>query len=387
MRIPRLGVVASALTLLACAGAMPGAAPSAAAPVWPAEPVALVDLPGEERPTDVALLAEGAFATTFTLIERDESGRARASGGVRFRGLDGGPGLLADLEPEWDQSADALVLSPDGARIAVVRYDRLDVIPLDGGEVRSLPLRDPPDKGGVRSACTSARQVVWGDGAIAVRCTIGPPLVLLDPETGARTLPLAHSDPDGAEVIVQDLALSPDGRTLAVLGSSHDYVAAPHHWVELRSLADGALVRRLALGGAYEDVALAPDGARIAVSHPYFGLQILDATDGRVLAEDRYTPDKSDRGSGDVLWVGDKLYRVGRRLGVAVHDGTDARVLGNLPAHPTEPENPMPPPADWPAALAARNGTLALTSDGRFLASIERTDYGRAVRIWRLPGG
>jgi hypothetical protein len=39
-----------------------------------------------------------------------------------------------------------------------------------------------------------------------------------------------------------------------------------------------------------------------------------------------------------------------------------------------------------PSALSARNGTLVTSPDGRLLASVERTDFGRAVRIRRLSG-
>lgn len=392
-----LAALAALAAILACGGAgkpapSDDAAPAeaaAAGPVYPAEPVALVDLPGDERPTALALLPDGAFAATYQRLERPEGGPTTSFGGVRFRALDGSAGAHADLGPDENVSADAIASSPDGTRLAVARYDRVDVVPLDGGEVRSYPLHDPDDKSatGLLSRCTSPWQLVWTGGSIAARCAVGVPVVLLDVETGALTRPVPRADPDGATIVLLDLAASPDGRTLAVLGTSDDFTGAPRSWVELRSLPDGALVRRLPLARPYADVALSPDGTRVAVSHPYWGLQVLDAADGTVRAEHAYPPDDGNRGSGDVLWSADghRLYRVGRRLGVTVHDAADARVLGYLPAHPTEPENPMPPPADWPASLAARNGSLALTADERFLASIERSDFGRAVRIWRLP--
>lgn len=393
----RAAVALAAVTsILACAGAGGSAAPAANGgsapedgPVYPAEPVALVDLPEDERPTAVALLPDGAFAASYQRLERPEGGYTTSFGGVRFRALDGSAGVHADLGADENVSADAIALAPDGKRLAVARYDRVDLVPLDGGEIRSYPLHDPEDRSpsGLLARCSSPWQLVWGGGTIAARCAVGVPMVLLDVESGARALPVPRNDPDGATIVLLDLALSPDARTLAVLGTSDDYTGAPRSWVELRSLPDGALVRRLPLAQPYEDVALSPDGRRLAVSHPYWGLQLLDAADGKVLAEHAYAPDDGNRGSGDVLWSGDgeRLYRVGRRRGVTVHDATDARVLGYLPAHPTEPENPMPPPADWPASLAARNGSLALTADERFLASIERSDFGRAVRIWRLP--
>ncbi len=372
-----------ALSLLACAGGTPAPAAEEEVPAWPAEPLALVDLPDEERPTGLALLPGGAFAATVKTLERPEGGFTTEYGGVRFRAVDGGPGPRADLARE-PGTASAVAVSPDGTRIAVARYDRVDLVPLDGGEARSLSLDAPA--GAPLDDCASPWQLVWGGSTIAARCGTGVPVLLLDTETGARTIPLARPGVTEGYVTVTDLALSADARTLVVVGSTDDFSAEPRPWLELRSLPDGALVRTIALDQRYEDAAISPDGTRLAVSHPYFGLQIRDAATGAVLAEHVYDADPGNRGSGDVAWApdGSRLYRVGRRLGVAVHDGADARVLGYLPAHPTEPENPMPPPPGWPAALSARNGSLALSSDGRVLASIERSDFGRAVRIWRL---
>ncbi|MDP2305633.1 MAG: hypothetical protein Q8P18_06370 [Pseudomonadota bacterium] len=381
MRAPRLGLLVAALSVLACMG---GAGP--VGPVWPAEPVALVDLPGDEFPTGLALFADGSFATTVRRIDRNPT---VAFGGLRFRTRDGGQGPLGDTEPEQDVSADSLAVSPDGARIAVVRYDRIDFIPLDGGEVRSFSLVETLDTSWKRAFndCTSAYEIVWSGATIALRCGSGLPFLLLDGETGARTLPLEGWEPGGAHIEVADLAIASDGQTLAVLGVSSEPAGPRHPWVELRSLPDGALIRRLTLEQPFGGVTFSPDGARIAVSSPYYGLQILDAKDGHVVAADLYAADPGNRGSGDVLWSpdGGLIYRAGRRLGISVHDAKDARVLGYFPVHPTEPENPMPPPADWPATLTSRNATLELTPDGRFLASIERSDFGRAVRIWRLP--
>ncbi len=126
------------------------------------------------------------------------------------------------------------------------------------------------------------------------------------------------------------------------------------------------------------------------MSGPYWGMQILDVASGRVTADFNYTPDHDDRGAGDVVWSPDGalVYRVGRRLSVSVHDGTSAQLRGYLPAHPADVAAPAM--RTWPAALSAgHNGHLALSPEGRYLASVSRADIGptaaRAVRVWRLP--
>lgn len=382
----RLAALLLGASLLACSGAMD--APVEDLPAWAAEPFALVDLPGEENPTDLVLLPGGAFAAAYRLLGEGPDGRTQGSGGVRFRAADGGQGPRADLGPDVNLEADGMALSPDGATLAVARYDRVDLVPLDGGEVRALSLADRADEGpaSLLGACSAPWRMVWGGRTIVARCAVGPPFVAIDADTGARAFEAARQGAQGEEG-ARDLAVSADGATLAVLGTSDDYAAPTRYWVELRALPDGAAIRRLPLTTPFEDLAFSPDGARIAVSHPYYGVRILDATTGSVLGEHTYPEDPGNRGSGDVLWSADGavLYRAGRRGSVTVHDGADARVLGYFPAHADEPPDPMSPPPDWPPTLASGAGTLAVAPDGRLLAAIERSDLGRAVRIWRLP--
>lgn len=360
-------------------GACPFACSRTSRPTWDAPPLSLVDLPGDERPTAVQFIGELGFVVSY---------RLRDQGGARFRTLQGGPGSRPDLGPESD-GGHGLALSPDGTTVAVAGYDRVQLAPLGGGPPRVLSMRgsSPLDY------CGAPWSLVWGrpgaQGTLAVRCALGRPFALIDVESGRLTFPPLGDGVDGSMHTVIDVSLSRDGNTLVVVGESNDFANnAITRWVELRALPEGA-PRRFTLSRAYGDAALSPDNARLAVSSPYWGLQILDAASGRVVAELAEPPDRANSGSGDVVWSPDGalLYRVGQHLGISVHDGATARLKAFLPAHPADVTSGRA----WgtPPSLAGDNGHLALSPDGRYLAALSRADIGegkaRAVRVWRLP--
>jgi WD40 repeat protein len=377
MRRARLGWVALSVALGACRFTRSGESN----PRWDAEPLSLVDLPGEERPTAVQFLGERGFVVSYQL---------RDHGGARFRTLQGAPWSRPDLDLEPSGSGEGVALSPDGTVVAVAGYDQVHLVPLAGGPPRTLSMRGaaPLDY------CGGPWSLVWGrpgaQGTLAVRCALGPPLTLIDVESGRLTFPSLGHDVEGARSTASDLSLSRDGDTLVVVGETTHYANdTTTHWVELRALPDGAPRRRFTLSRAFGDAALSPDSARLAVSSPYWGLQILDAASGRVLADLNDPPDRANAGSGDVVWSPDGalLYRVGQRLSISVHDGATARLRGYLPAHAADVTSGRA----WgsPASLAGDNGHLALSPEGRYLAALSRADIGpgkaRAVRVWRLP--
>lgn len=338
----------------------------------------MVDLPDEERPTGVQFLGDRGVAISYRLRDR---------GGLRLRTLQGAPWSRPDVAPELDSGGEGVALSPDGTLVAVAHYAQVQLVPLAGGATRFLGLG-----GSLTERCGAPWRLVWGvggpQGTLALQCALGAPLVLVDVERGALRFPMPAHDAEGNRATVTGLSLSPDGATLVVTGTL-DTASGLSSWVELRSLPDGALRQHFALSSAFGDGALSPDNTRLAVSSPYWGFQILDAASGRVLVRVSDAPTHDNSGSGDVRWSPDGalLYRVGARLGIAVHDGRTGALRGYLPAHPGDPR---PRGTDWPATLARHNGHLALSPDGRYLASVSRADMGegaaRAVRIWRLPG-
>jgi len=362
-------------------GACPFACSRRTNPTWDAAPLSVVDLPGEERPTAVQFLGERGFVVSYRLPDR---------GGARFRTLQGGPGSRPDLVEESTSGGEGVALSPDGTVVAVAGYDHVQLAPLGGGPTRSLSMSGSS----LLDHCHSPWDLVWGrpggQGTLALRCALGRPLALIDVESGRLTLPPLGGDLGGPMITLKDVSLSRDGNTLVVVGETEDFTNnVTTHWVELRALPDGAPRRRFTLSRAFGDAALSPDNARLAVSSPYWGLQILDAASGRVVADLNEPPDQATAGSGDVVWPPDGalLYRVGQRLGISVHDGATARLRGYFPAHAADVTSGRA----WgsPPSLAGDNGHLALSPDGRYLAALSRADIGagkaRAVRVWRLP--
>ena len=377
MRRAWVGWVALSVALGLC----PSACSRPSNPTWDATPLSLVDLPGEERPTSVQFLGDQGFVASY---------RLRDQGGARFRTLQGGPGARPDLGPESSGGGEGVALSPDGTVVAVAGYDQVQLAPLGGGTARALSMRGSS----LLDHCSAPWGLVWGrpgpQGTLAVRCALGRPLALIDVESGRLTFPPIGGDLGGPMTYLKDVSLSRDGNTLVVVGETNDFannVTTP--WVELRTLPDGAPQRRFTLSRTFGDAALSPDNARLAVSSPYWGLQILDAASGRVVANFSYPEHRDNAGSGDVVWSPDGalLYRVGQREGISVHDGATARLRGFLPAHPADVARGRA----WgtPPSLAVDNGHLALSPDGRYLAAVSRADIGegraRAVRIWRLP--
>lgn len=349
-------------------------------PRWDAEPLSLVDLPGDERPTAVQFLGERGFVVSF---------RLRDHGGARFRTLQGGPWSRPDFGPE-QSGGEGVALSPDGTAVAVAGYDQVQLVPLAGGRPRVLSMRGASPL----AYCGAPWSLVWArpgaQGTLAVRCALGRPLALIDVESGRLTFPAFGRDAEDAMSSAYDISLSRDGETLVVVGQATRFADnTTTAWVELRALPDGALRRSFTLSRAFGDAALSPDNARLAVSSPYWGLQILDAASGRVVADLNTPPDRANSGSGDVVWSPDGalLYRVGQRLSISVHDGATARLRGYLPAHAADVTSGRA----WgsPSSLAGDNGHLALSPEGRYLAALSRADIGpskgRAVRVWRLP--
>lgn len=338
----------------------------------------MVDLPGDERPTGVQFLGDGGLAISYRLRDR---------GGLHLRTLQGAPWTRPDVAPENDSGGEGVALSPDGTMVAVAHYGQVQIVPLGGEPTRFLGLG-----GSTRGQyCWSPWRIVWGrpgpQGTLALQCALGAPMALLDVQSGALRFPMPSEDAEHHQVTIRGMSLSPDGATLVVMVIV-DTASGEAPRVELRALPDGALRKQFALSKTFGDGALSPDNTRIAVSSPYWGFQVLDAESGRVLVNSLEQPDERNSGSGDVRWSPDGalLYRVGLRLGVAVHDARTGALRGYLPSH----RGDLPDwRHEWPDSLARNSGHLTLSPDGRYLASVSRADISedaaRAVRVWRLP--
>ena len=376
MRTAAFAILALSTWLGACRSVRPRVpAPSAIA-----EPLSVVDLPGEERPTGIQVLGDHGFVVSY---------RLGSEGGLRFRTLRGEAGARADVGPETYDGGEGVALSPDGAHAAVALFDRVQIVPLADGAPRLLTLRGASSL----EYCGAPWDLVWGrpgaQGTLALRCALGRPIALVQVDTGRLTFPPLDADTLDASSTVRDLALSRDGDTLVLVGETTRYEDnSTTAWVELRALSDGSPRRRFTLSRSFGDAALSPDNTRLAVSSPYWGLQILEVASGRVTAEFSDPPNQDNAGSGDVVWSPDGalLYRVGRRLGIAVHDGATAQLRGYFPAHARDATDGG---AAESASRAEHNGDLTLSPDGRYLVALSREDIGpgraRAVHIWQLP--
>ncbi|TNM64599.1 hypothetical protein FHN55_13920 [Streptomyces sp. NP160] len=177
----------------------------------------------------------------------------------------------------WLRDPGAMLLSPDGRRVAVGRYDAADTAPdvavqdLTTGDVtRSaalsgravLPLAWSPDSSTVLAA---VRRAAWNPYAGDADQTASGVPVLVGPDGAVRPLPT------GAPQEVAAAAYSPDGRRLALQTPEGEVVLLDTTTGELQDLGPVGRV----LGAS----AWSPDGLHLAVRRTC-AVQLLDVDGG-----------------------------------------------------------------------------------------------------------
>jgi hypothetical protein len=341
----------------------------------------VIPFPEEEAITGLAARADGTFVVTAQqgYGERSVVAYDRPAGGPKMWAFMKLPGVHAV----------GVVASPDGAFAATTAGDAVLLVPANGDLPRAIPLSAPP---GAPDAtpfddCRAFGRLAWVGDRLFVACTSGPAAVVVDAPSGARVATIRKADPLASEH-VRSIAVAPSGAEVALLVHTDqlqvDDAAPPPREVtrvEVRDAVDGGLRRTLQLDRPFDAVAWSPDGARLAVSSSYFGLDLVDAITGVRLASDRPPADRHDAGGSGLVWAEAGLFRVGRRHGIVAHDPTDARPLGWLPHHPADDARPRPP--GWPTPLAYQSDEIAISQDGHWIASVE-TGLGRraALRVW-----
>ncbi len=367
MRLVATGIGAlSVLAALACGGGL------GVEGVWSgATATRFVPVVPKGHTTNLAFLPDGTLAVTVSDPSTTE---------VRFLRPDGAPSPYPDrgfgrpgIVSGW-----GLAVSPDGRTLAVALYDEIVLVPVAGGDAAQIPL----DAADLLDVCTAPWRLAWAGDSLLADCSVGPPGVLFDVPSRSRLLTLPREQ-DGRRLNIDAVAASPDGTTLALRMRGERFPDPPTIWVDLRRAEDGSLLRTFTAEGLPEQIAFSRDGRLLAVSHPYFGLQVFDVADGTLRVDARYEGERGDHGVGGLAWGPTQLFRVGRRHGVSVHDPADGQVLGWLPRHAED--TAFEPPAGWPTDLSYANQQVAVSTDGRWLASIETRDGGKyAVRFWDL---
>ena len=240
-----------------------------------------------------------------------------------------------------------LLSSPEQLQVATMTPAGLRVSDLDGGVLRTLPIRvdgGRPDT--VAFTRLGLRAVVWAGGTT---------LNLLD-ETGQVLCRIEIPEIGGPRGVI----VSPDGTRLAT-----------HWWRDGRSqpvVFDATTGRRTAVceghRGGIRALAFSPDGTRLASAGEDRTACVWDAATGRLLATCRGHADKllSAGFSGD-----------GTRLVTTSSDGT-VRQWDTATGREVEP----PYERHSGEVIAA-----AYSPDGQWLASAG-TD--RTVRVWRTTG-
>ncbi|MCW5942770.1 MAG: beta-propeller fold lactonase family protein [Fimbriimonadaceae bacterium] len=153
-----------------------------------------------------------------------------------------------------------VVVSPDGATVAVAAHNKLHLLTPDLGPIASLDLNAAPvglvwapdgrtiyaSAEGGKVATFSASEGKW---------TVGPVLTVDD-----ATIPAAERRPQPADPQPTGLAIAPDGKTLYVALGIRNSVA-------VLDLESGKIERHVPVGVAPYHVALSPDGLTLAVAN------------------------------------------------------------------------------------------------------------------------
>jgi WD40 repeat protein len=344
--------------------------------------IELWDLAGRRKVRELTGHAGAATCLAFT-----PEGDRLVSGGAdqTTRVWDVASGREVCRGPQHASELTAVVVLPDGVRAASAAGDET---------VKTWDLRTGQELCRAFGPAGAATHLAPLDAKTLFRCSTGGAsfdLVnvkaerrpgeaqLLDTTTG-----LKRSTLDGIKGYVNDIALSPDGRLLALLSSlslQGDGV------VQIFDVKSGREVRQLSGdSGRLQALAFTPDGARLAVaagSH----IKLWDVADGQEVIT-------LPGGASQLAFSPDGLYLV------AVN-GTEARVfeatppaprvgvpLAEAPAAPRDPplSNEVPrDPLSVAARTALRHGEEAITIkdvSGALLWSVRalRTDPDRADR-------
>ncbi|MCF3106715.1 serine/threonine protein kinase [Streptomyces roseoverticillatus] len=209
---------------------------------------------------------------------------------------------------------------------------------------------------------------------------VGSRVELMDPDLGRVRETL-----EGHTGSMYCVAFSPDGRTLASVAAD-----VGKSGVRLWDTADGRSLRTLRDGGDrnYSGVAFSPDGKTLIANGP--GIQLWDVASGKLARtltdQHRYLGSAAYRpagASGKAMVVGGggfveitKTDTVGRT--VSVWDADSGKLTATLVVG--DPKRP----------LRASISRLAFTPDGRTLAGVFRPAPGEntfkpSVQLWKLP--
>ena len=331
-------------------------------------------------------------AESLRLLQRwpagDVAGTVSADGSVFALGSQDGDVRLLDLrsgrirrfQGRHEGSVDTMRFTPDGRTLVTSGADGVLIVwDVAGGEIRETlsghakgdvwGLDVSPDGRSLYSSGNDERAFAWdltGDRSLARPFALARPFV-----------------PDARDVSPRGLALSPDGRTLA-LGHSDGAV----------DFLDAQTLRRRrslqALRGFVGAIAYSPDGRLLAVAGQHGQVTLWDARtlrpagelsglstpvltlafspDGRRLAVAEIGTEQEAGNAASITGASVRVWDVRRRVPTAVHFETAS------PSLTFSPDGSL-----LAAAAGARPTEVRDARSGRLIARLRTPDYGRSV--------